>query len=110
MTLTQAATMVSDFDRDVVYFCGASEVPYGFMCQWFESPFVVNGITYATAEMWMMTMKARLFGDEVGTFASILGVRQDLKWHRGGFHLAEDATSMDLPSLAAAFLIDLTMT
>ncbi|WP_035603590.1 NADAR family protein [Haloferula sp. BvORR071] len=31
--------------------------------QWFESPFGVDGITYATAEHWMMAEKARLFGD-----------------------------------------------
>lgn len=32
--------------------------------QWFVSPFVVDGITYATAEHWMMAGKAKLFGDE----------------------------------------------
>lgn len=28
------------------------------------SPFTVDGETYATAEMWMMVQKARLFSDE----------------------------------------------
>lgn len=33
--------------------------------QWWEShPFVINGISYRTAEHWMMAEKARLFGDE----------------------------------------------
>lgn len=32
--------------------------------QWFESPFTVDGQTYATAEHWMMAGKARLFNDE----------------------------------------------
>ncbi len=31
--------------------------------QWFPSPFVVDQVTYATAEHWMMAGKARLFGD-----------------------------------------------
>lgn len=37
----------------------------GFLGQWYPSPFVHEGETYATAEMWMMVQKARLFGDEV---------------------------------------------
>ncbi len=32
--------------------------------QWWVSPFVVDNITYKTAEHWMMAEKARLFGDE----------------------------------------------
>jgi len=32
--------------------------------QWWVAPFVVEGVTYRTAEHWMMTGKARLFGDE----------------------------------------------
>lgn len=31
--------------------------------QWFPAPFVVNGVTYPTAEHYMMTAKADLFGD-----------------------------------------------
>jgi len=31
--------------------------------QWYPSPFTVDSITYSTAEHWMMTEKARLFGD-----------------------------------------------
>jgi len=33
------------------------------LSQWYPSPFVVNNITYTTAEHWMMTEKARLFND-----------------------------------------------
>lgn len=33
--------------------------------QWYESPFVVDRKTYATAEHWMMAAKARLFKDEM---------------------------------------------
>jgi len=32
--------------------------------QWYSSLFAVDGITYATAEHWMMAEKARLMGDE----------------------------------------------
>lgn len=36
------------------------------LSQWWESsPFTVDGITYATAEHWMMAQKALLFGDQV---------------------------------------------
>lgn len=31
--------------------------------QWYESPFVVDEVTYKTAEHWMMAKKALLFGD-----------------------------------------------
>ncbi|MFF5500136.1 NADAR family protein [Streptomyces aquilus] len=33
------------------------------LSQWWPAPFVVDGVTYATAEHWMMAGKARLFGD-----------------------------------------------
>jgi hypothetical protein len=36
----------------------------GYLSQWYYSPFTVDGENYATAEMWMMVQKARLFGDE----------------------------------------------
>jgi hypothetical protein len=32
--------------------------------QWWKSPFIVDGVTYFTAEHYMMAAKARLFGDE----------------------------------------------
>ncbi|MGI8333751.1 NADAR family protein [Actinomadura scrupuli] len=34
------------------------------LSQWSEHPFTVEGVTYRTAEHWMMAGKARLFGDE----------------------------------------------
>jgi ribA/ribD-fused uncharacterized protein len=33
------------------------------LSQWWPAPFTVNGVTYASAEHWMMAAKARLFGD-----------------------------------------------
>ncbi len=43
-------------NKDVGKFC---------FSQWFESPFHVDGITYPTAEHWMMANKALLFNDLV---------------------------------------------
>ncbi|EFE05878.1 NADAR family protein [Citrobacter youngae] len=42
--------------------------------QWWPSPFEVDGITYASAEHWMMAEKARLFGDE-STLLRILSAK-----------------------------------
>lgn len=39
--------------------------------QWWESDFVIDGVTWSTAEQWMMAGKARLFNDEE-TFGEIL--------------------------------------
>ena len=33
------------------------------LSQWWPSPFTVDGVTYGTAEHWMMAAKARLFDD-----------------------------------------------
>ncbi|MFG1806678.1 NADAR family protein [Streptomyces sp. NPDC049040] len=35
----------------------------GCLSQWWPAPFTVDGVTYASAEHWMMAGKARLFGD-----------------------------------------------
>lgn len=42
---------------------GEEEVGKFIFSQWFPSPFVVDGITYPTAEHWMMAQKALLFDD-----------------------------------------------
>lgn len=34
------------------------------LSQWYNAPFVVDGVEYSTAEHWMMAEKARLFNDE----------------------------------------------
>ncbi|WP_050369421.1 NADAR family protein [Streptomyces acidiscabies] len=39
------------------------QIGAGCLSQWWESPFTVDGVDYATAEHWMMAEKARLFGD-----------------------------------------------
>src|SRR5690349_21352343 len=42
---------------------GSDETGSFVFSQWFNSPFIVDGIEYKTAEHWMMAQKARLFGD-----------------------------------------------
>ncbi|MFF4256172.1 NADAR family protein [Streptomyces sp. NPDC001663] len=39
------------------------QVSASCLSQWWPSPFTVDGVTYATAEHWMMAGKARLFDD-----------------------------------------------
>lgn len=39
------------------------QVSASCLSQWWPSPFVVDGVEYATAEHWMMAAKARLFAD-----------------------------------------------
>lgn len=42
--------------------------------QWWAEPFVVDGVTYPTAEHYMMAEKARVFGDR-GALAAILATQ-----------------------------------
>lgn len=37
---------------------------YGWMSQWYDSPFVIDGERFNCCEQYMMASKARLFGDE----------------------------------------------
>ena len=53
--------------QGIIYFWREFEEPYGFLSQWYDDPFEVDGVTYQSAEMWMMIQKARLFGDEVSS-------------------------------------------
>ncbi|KAK5131107.1 hypothetical protein LTR08_001325 [Meristemomyces frigidus] len=48
-----------------LWFWREFEEPHGFLSQWYECSFEVDGVTHLTAEMWMMIEKAKLFGDEV---------------------------------------------
>ncbi|KAK8159158.1 DUF1768-domain-containing protein [Phyllosticta citrichinensis] len=55
--------MADDYRR-TLYFFREFEEPYGFLSQWYERPFVVDGTPFKCAEMWMMAQKAACFGDE----------------------------------------------
>lgn len=66
--------MLTDLLRDIeagktftyVYFWGHTGEGIGKHCmsQWYPCSFVVDGVTYASAEQFMMAEKARLMGDE----------------------------------------------
>ena len=36
----------------------------GCFCQWHQSEFIIDGVTYSTAEKYMMAMKAKVFNDD----------------------------------------------
>lgn len=57
------------FQPEYVFFWGHQlhkngQIGKQSLSQWFPSPFTVDGVTYPTAEHFMMAEKARLFGDE----------------------------------------------
>lgn len=62
------AAVEAGFNPKPIFFWGhtAKEGVLGNECfsQWYESPFVVGGETFPTAEHFMMAGKARLFGDD----------------------------------------------
>ncbi|MFE6224444.1 NADAR family protein [Streptomyces sp. NPDC057854] len=69
MTIEALTEQVSRGERvKWLHFWGHRPAPDGrltqsCLSQWWPSPFVVDGVRYATAEHWMMAEKARLFGD-----------------------------------------------
>lgn len=63
-----AAVMAAGFAPDWLLFWGHhpaadGRVTASCLSQWWPAPFEVNGLTYPTAEHYMMAAKARLFGD-----------------------------------------------
>lgn len=62
-----------------VYFWREYEHPWGFLSQWYDSPFEVDGVTYASTEMWMMVQKAKLFGDEVSPARKSIDVHERVR-------------------------------
>ena len=55
-----------------VFFWKEPALDPGCLSQWWPAPFVVDGLTYPTAEHWMMAAKARLFED-AGAVEKVLG-------------------------------------
>jgi ribA/ribD-fused uncharacterized protein len=78
--MSHPSSGVRSVDALIAYAAGARRVKYlhfwghrpqrdgsvgaGCLSQWWPAPFTVDGVTYATAEHWMMAGKARLFGDQ----------------------------------------------
>ena len=60
--------------------------PYGFLSNWWVSPFVENGITFHTAEHYLMYHKAILFNDKHSA-KSILIVNTPSEVKRIGRHV-----------------------
>ncbi|KAF1987217.1 DUF1768-domain-containing protein [Aulographum hederae CBS 113979] len=56
--------MPTDQNSRSVYFWREFNHPYDFLSQWYPCSFEHKGVTYRTAEEWMMVSKAKLFGDE----------------------------------------------
>jgi len=56
-----------DTSLEFVFFWGhhpTTDVTSSCFSQWYETPFTEDGVTYSTAEHYMMAAKAKLFGDE----------------------------------------------
>jgi ribA/ribD-fused uncharacterized protein len=69
---------------DFLFFCGHqprpdSTIGPGCLSQWWPAPFAEDGVTYPTAEHWMMAGKARLFDDEPGLAAALAAASPDAK-------------------------------
>jgi len=74
-----AAEAAGDARPDFLFFWGHrperdGSIGKGCLSQWWPSAFAVDGVTYATAEHWMMAGKARLFDDPAG-LAAVLAAR-----------------------------------
>ncbi|WP_345621437.1 NADAR family protein [Streptomyces ziwulingensis] len=55
----------------------------GCLSQWWPAPFTVDGVTYASAEHWMMAAKARLFRDPEAR-ARVLAARHPAEAKKAG--------------------------
>lgn len=54
-----------------IFFFKDSEVPYDFLCQWYSCHFTdpISGLSFSSAEQYMMWSKAQLAGDEASAEA-----------------------------------------
>jgi len=64
------ATIYKSQETSLIYLWGETHPTWGFLFQWYESPFHTDdkSIAYRTAEQYMMHQKALLFSDhEIAT-------------------------------------------
>jgi ribA/ribD-fused uncharacterized protein len=90
----------------------------GCLSQWWPSEFTVDGVTYPTAEHWMMASKARVFGDAEGLAAVMTTITpyaakkagravrgfEEKAWHRVRYQIVVDGNRAKFgqhPELAA---------
>ncbi|MFF0519267.1 NADAR family protein [Actinomadura nitritigenes] len=87
-----------------LFFWGHRTPGPGYLSQWWPSPFTVDGVTYATAEHYMMAEKARLFSDEETAAAVVAaphpGAAKDLGRRVRGFD--EDVWTAHRTSIVVA--------
>lgn len=100
-----------------VFFWRETELPYGFLSQWFSSPFAEEGVSYPTAEHYMMYHKARLYSDQ-DRASKILTIRSPAEakylarevdmskdrgklWEREKYRIVERGTYLKFPQNAA---------
>lgn len=73
-----------------IYFWGHTSVPgritRSCLSQWYPAPFTENGVTFPTAEHYMMYQKAKLFGDK-GAMKAILEADTPKKAKELGRHV-----------------------
>ena len=58
---------------DAVFFHKPSE-PYGFLSNWYSSPFDLDGVHFSSAEQFIMYQKCMIFGDEESAYR-VLGTK-----------------------------------
>jgi len=69
MKYSVESLLVQERPEKYIFFWGNQRSKYGSITrscfsQWWESDFTVDGVTYKSAEHWMMSKKAALFGDK----------------------------------------------
>ena len=62
MKSTLDKLLIGGTEREAVFFHKPDE-PYGFLSNWYISPFDLNGIHFSSTEQFIMYKKCQLFGD-----------------------------------------------
>jgi len=55
--------ITSSIDVEFIFFWKPTEQPYGYLGNWYNSSFDINGKTYANVEQYFMEQKAIIFND-----------------------------------------------
>ena len=60
--------LITGMERKAVFFHKPEE-PFGFLSNWYKSPFVLDGTRFTSSEQYIMYRKCLLFGDSVSAMA-----------------------------------------